>query len=93
VSLGQQWGIRNRQEGLATVHELVEKHAGQLDTMYAGWDLCRATQLLGMMYLVKMIDRNELDQEFSKAGRVIQQQFHPVSTQGEQDHEQIYSDT
>lgn len=44
--------------------------------MYAGWDLCRATQLLGMMYLVKMIDRNELDQEFSKAGRVIQQQFH-----------------
>lgn len=76
VSLGQQWGIRNRQEGLATVHELVEKHAGQLDTMYAGWDLCRATQLLGMMYLVKMIDREELDREFSRTGKILQQHFH-----------------
>lgn len=76
VALGEQWDIRNRQDGLQTVHELVDRHAGRLDTMYAGWDLCRATQLLGMMYLVKMIDRNELDQEFSRAGRVIQQQFH-----------------
>ena len=76
VSLGQQWGIRNRQDGLAIVHELTEKHAGRFDTMYAGWDLCRATQLLGMMYLVKMIDREELDQEFSRTGKIIQQQFH-----------------
>lgn len=76
VSLGQQWGIRNRQDGLTIVHELTEKHAGRFDTMYAGWDLCRATQLLGMMYLVKMIDRQELDQEFSRTGKIIQQQFH-----------------
>lgn len=76
VALGEQWDIRNRQDGLQTVHELTERHAGQLTTMYAGWDLCRATQLLGMMYLVKMIDREELDQEFSRVGRVIQQQFH-----------------
>lgn len=76
VALGEQWDIRNRQDGLQTVHELTERHAGRLDTMYAGWDLCRATQLLGMMYLVKMIDRDELDQEFSRAGRIIQQQFH-----------------
>lgn len=75
VALGEQWGIRNRQQGLETIHELVEKHAGRFDTMYAGWDLCRATQLLGMMYLVKMIDREELDMEFSKTGKVIQQQF------------------
>ena len=76
VALGEQWDIHNRQEGLATVHELVERHAGRIDTIYAGWDLCRATQLLGMMYLVKMIDREELDQEFSRTGRIIQQQFH-----------------
>lgn len=76
VALGEQWGIRNRQEGLAIVHELVEKHAGRLDTLYPGWDLCRATQLLGMMYLVKMIDREELDREFSRTGKIIQQQFH-----------------
>lgn len=75
VALGEQWGIRNRQEGLEIIHELVEKHAGRFDTVYAGWDLCRATQLLGMMYLVKMIDREELDLEFGKTGRVIQQQF------------------
>lgn len=75
VALGEQWGIRNRQEGLQTVHELVEKHAGRFDTLHAGWDLCRATQLLGMMYLVKMINREELDQEFSRTGKVIQQQF------------------
>lgn len=75
VALGEQWDIRNRQEGIRTVHELVEKHAGRFDTDYAGWDLCRATQLLGMMYLVKMIDREELDREFSATGKVIQQQF------------------
>ena len=76
VALGEQWDIKNRQDGIGTVHELVEKHAGRFDTEYAGWDLCRATQLLGMMYLVKMIDRGELDREFSAAGKVIQQQFH-----------------
>ena len=75
VSLGEQWDIKNRQDGIQTVHELVERHAGRLDTMYAGWDLCRATQLLGMMYLVKMIDRDEMDREFSATGKVIQQQF------------------
>ncbi len=75
VALGEQWEIKNRQDGIQTVHELVEKHAGRLDTMYAGWDLCRATQLLGMMYMVKMIDREEMDREFSAAGKVIQQQF------------------
>ncbi len=76
VALGEQWDIKNRQDGLDTVHELTQKHAGTLGTLYAGWDLCRATQLLGMMYLVKMIDREELDREFCAAGKVIQQQFH-----------------
>ena len=75
VALGEQWEIKNKSDGLQTVHELVEKHAGRLDTVYPGWDLCRATQLLGMMFLVKMIDREELDREFSIAGKVIQQQF------------------
>lgn len=75
VALGEQWGIKNRQDGLEAVHGLVETHAGRLDTAYAGWDLCRATQLLGMMYLVKMIGRDEMDREFSTAGKVIQQRF------------------
>lgn len=76
VALGEQWDIHDRQSGLQTVHELTEKHAGSFDTKHPGWDLCRATQLLGMMYLVKMINREELDQEFVRTGRVIQQRFH-----------------
>lgn len=76
TALKEQWEIQNRQDGLATVHELTQKHAGRLNTAYAGWDLCRAVQLLGIMYLVKMIDREELDREFSRVGKVLQQSFH-----------------
>lgn len=75
VALGEQWGIQDGQNGLRIVHQLTEEHAGRFDTENPGWDLCRATQLLGMMYLVKMIDRQELDQEFVRTGRVIQQRF------------------
>lgn len=76
VVLREQWGIHNRQDGIATVHELTEKHAGRFDTAYAAWDLCRAVQLLGIMYLVKMIDQEELDREFSRTGKILQQLFH-----------------
>lgn len=75
TALGEQWGIHDRQSGLRIVHGLTEEHAGRFDTENPGWDLCRATQLLGMMYLVKMINREELDQEFVRTGRVIQQRF------------------
>lgn len=74
-SLAEQWDIHNKQEGLQTVHELTDEWAGELDARESGWDLCRATQLLGMMYLVGMLTRDELDQEFSRAGRVIQRSF------------------
>lgn len=74
-SLAGQWEIRSREEGLKTVHELTGKWAGVPDARASGWDLCRATQLLGMMYLVGMLARDELDQEFSRAGRVIQRSF------------------
>ena len=73
--LEDQWGIYNREQGLAMVHELTDRWAGRLDPRESGWDLCRATQLLAMMYLVKMIGRDELDREFSRAGRVIQRSF------------------
>lgn len=73
--LEDQWGIYNREQGLAMVHELTDEWAGKLDPRESGWDLCRATQLLAMMYLVKMIGRDELDREFSRTGRVIQRSF------------------
>lgn len=75
AALTEQWDIHNREEGLQTVHRLTDRWAGQLDPSQAGWDLCRATQLLAMLYLMKWIDRNELDLEFSRAGRVIQRSF------------------
>ena len=74
-SLAESWDIHNRKEGLRTVHELTDEWAGVLDAHESGWDLCRATQLLGMMYLVGMLKRDDLDQEFSRAGRVIQRCF------------------
>ena len=74
-SLAEQWDIHNKEEGLQTVHELTDEWAGALDMREGGWDLCRAVQLLGMMYLVGMLDRGELDREFSRAGRVIQRGF------------------
>lgn len=74
-SLAEQWDIHNKKEGLQTVHEFINEWAGVLDARKSGRDLCRATQLLGMMYLVRMLTREELDQEFSRAGRVIQRSF------------------
>jgi len=74
-SLAGQWDIHNRAQGLRTVHELTDRWAGVLDARESGWDLCRATQLLGMMYLVGMLKRDELDREFSRAGRIIRQKF------------------
>ena len=74
-SLSEQWDIHNKEEGLRTVHELTDEWAGVIDAHESGWDLCRVTQLLGMMYLVGMLTRGELDQEFSRAGRVIQRSF------------------
>ncbi|MDE6589873.1 MAG: DUF1266 domain-containing protein, partial [Oscillospiraceae bacterium] len=74
-ALTGQWDIHNKKEGLQTVHELTNEWAGVLDARESGWDLCRATQLLGMMYLVGMLTRDEMDQEFSRVGRVIQRSF------------------
>ncbi len=77
-SLREQWGIRGRKDGIRVVEKLIEEWAEEpelLDDTYAGWDLCRATQLLGMMYLAGYISRKTLDLEFSRAGGVIQQRF------------------
>ena len=75
TSLAEQWGVRGREEGLRAVHELTDQWEWMLDTRLAGWDLCRATQLLGMMYLAGMLKRDELDREFSRVGQLIQGSF------------------
>ncbi len=78
-SLREQWGIQGKEDGLNVVRQDLTdswaRETGLLDGTCAGWDLCRATQLLGMMHLAGYIDRATLDVEFSRAGRVIQQRF------------------
>lgn len=76
AGLREQWDIHSREEGLRMVHSLIQAHENSSPTPTAGWDLCRATQLLGMMHLVGMIDRDTMDIEFSRAGREMQSLFH-----------------
>lgn len=74
-SLAEQWDIHNAKEGLETVHQLTNRWSGRFETEDAGWDLCRTIQLLAMIYLVRMLKRDQFDQELSRAGQVIQQKF------------------
>lgn len=74
-SLEEQWDIKTAQDGLETVEELTQGHALDTACPQAAWDLCRATQLLGMMYQCKMIDRDTMDREYSKTGMIIQRIF------------------
>ncbi len=73
--LADQWGIATREEGLAQVNLLTDKSDSQSLPMDAAWDLCRATQLLGMMYLTGLIDREEMDAGYRKACLAIQRLF------------------
>lgn len=41
----------------------------------AAWDDCRAIQLLGMFYTAGLISRGEMDQQISRAGRILQRKY------------------
>ncbi len=57
------------------VRKLTDRWAGTLETAGAGWELSLSIQLLEELYLLKMLDRNSLDQELSRVGRVLQRCF------------------
>lgn len=76
TSLSNQWDINGKEEGIETVLDLTERYETSVADPEAGWDLCRATQLLGMMYHIRMLNRRELDMELERVARVIRQQFH-----------------
>lgn len=73
--LTEQWDIDSAESGLKTVHSLTNYHIRDASDPDAGWDLCRATQLLGMMYKCRMIDRKTMDEEYSRVAVVIQRDF------------------
>ncbi len=74
-SLAQQWEITSAESGLQTVRSLTSYHIRDASDPDAGWDLCRATQLLGMMFKCRMIDRETMDEEYSRVAIVIQRNF------------------
>ncbi len=68
-------GISDGDQGIRTVRELTDRWSGALETDRGGWDLCLAIRLLEAMYLLGLVERNELDRELSRTGRVLQRRF------------------
>ncbi len=77
AALAGEWGVYDAAQGIEAVHRLSEPWSwgDGPEGGNAAWDLCRANQLLGMLYHAGMLDRNTLNQEFSRVGKVIQQRF------------------
>lgn len=73
--LEQDWEITNRENGLEEVKQLSARashHHPETDA----WDYCRATQLLGMFYIVGFINREELHRRSCEIGRLMQEHYH-----------------
>ncbi|HIU32368.1 MAG TPA: DUF1266 domain-containing protein [Candidatus Caccousia avistercoris] len=75
TGLKNMWGVTTKEEGIAAVQELTEEHAGQPAGPWAAWDLCRATQLTGLLFHCRKIDRQEMDRLYSETCRVIQAMY------------------
>lgn len=76
AALAREWQVFDGSQGLEVVRSLTEPWAWATgDVKKAGWDLCRANQLLGMLYHAGMLDRDQLDREFSRVGKVAQRCF------------------
>lgn len=77
--LENSWSIRNRQELLKEVEALkgdyLKGDTSDNQTYYAGWDLCRACQILGMGYVADLIDREEMVRESVKVVPLMRQYF------------------
>ena len=77
AALAGEWDVYDAAQGIEAVHRLSEPWSwgDGPEGGNAAWDLCRANQLLGMLYHAGMLDRSTLNQEFSRVGKVIQQRF------------------
>lgn len=75
--LAEEWGVSDARTGLEAVRRLTEPWAWNHPPADSspGWDLCRAAQLLSLLYHRGMLERNSLDRELSQVGKLIQQRF------------------
>lgn len=73
--LERDWEITDPESGIKTVNALIGKE-NHHDSSSDGWDYCRATQLLGLFYLVGFIDRKMLTEFNCTVGKIMQEQFH-----------------
>lgn len=72
------WGLNNGQECIEMVDRMVldiKELDGKMTKPDKAWDLCRATQILGMAYLAGMIDRDTMNKKSGKVGRLMQEIF------------------
>jgi len=84
VMLRRDWEVSNKESLLDTFSFLTAlyeegKECTQEDIESAGWDLCRACQILGMGYVGGYIERQEMTDMSAKVGRVMQKYFHSWS--------------
>ncbi|MCI9509815.1 MAG: DUF1266 domain-containing protein [Angelakisella sp.] len=67
--------VSGADQGIREVRRLTDDWAGSTETDGGAWDLCRAIRLLEAMYLLDLLERNELDLELGRVGRVLQRRF------------------
>ncbi len=76
--LNNDWGLNNGQDCIEMVDRMVsdiKELDGKMTKPDKAWDLCRATQILGMAYLAGMIDRDTMNKKSGKVGRLMQEIF------------------
>lgn len=74
-ALKERWQITSKESGLKTIRNLVESHGAEEPSPDAAWDLMQAFQLAATLYQSRMISREEMDQEYSRAGKKVQSIF------------------
>ncbi len=73
--LRRDWEISNHDDGVEMVEYLMLDKEDAQEEKIAGWDYCRACQLLGMFYVAGYMEREEVINLSKKACKVIQKKF------------------
>ena len=83
VMLRRDWDVSDKSALLEMVNYLTSKYQGKAcaeeEIASGAWNLCRATQLLGMGFVGGYIDREEMIAESFKIGQLMQSLYHSWS--------------
>ena len=72
--LSSDWGINNKADCFSMVEALKNKGNAPSKEQLS-WNLCRATQILAMGYVSRFFNRDTLNAESAKVGRIMQDEF------------------